>query len=71
MTVVIIKKDGMSTCYRGISRISPLFNGKDLCLLKDLTPKEMELYNRNPDEDEDFMAIKVENYSESTILIQP
>lgn len=69
LRVTVIYKDGTASSYNGISRISPSYEGDKLFLLKDLTEEEMSLYNRNPEEDEDFITCTIENTKEATILI--
>lgn len=61
MTVLAISNDGKkSSCYEGISRIQRSYEGDVFYLTKELTPEEMKIYGRNPDEDEDYMTCKVD-----------
>lgn len=70
MRVVVMSKDGkyIST-YEGISRVSPSYNGDKVFLTKELTPQEMELYKRDPNEDEDYITCTVENAKEVNLII--
>ena len=69
MVTVISKKDGSTSTYSGIDRISPSHDGNAMFLIKDLTDKEMKLYDRDPNEQEDYISVCVENIRECTILI--
>lgn len=70
MRVVVMSKDGeyVST-YTGISRIAPSYNGDKVFLTKELTQEEMELYERDPNEDEDYITCTVENAKQVNLII--
>lgn len=69
LRVTVLYKDGTNTCFTGITRISPSYDGSKIFLLKDLTPEEMKLYGRNPDEDEDFLTCTIENAEEVNLFV--
>lgn len=70
MRVVVMSKDGkyIST-YEGISRIAPSFNGDKVFLTKELTAEEMELYKRDPNEDEDYITCTIEDAKEVNLIV--
>lgn len=71
MRIMIMNKETgeyVST-FEVISRIAPSHNGDRIFLTKELTPQEMELYKRDPNEDEDYITCTVENAKQVNLII--
>lgn len=69
LRVTVMYKDGSNSTFEGVIRIFPSFDGSKIFLMKDLTEEEMKIYNKDPNEDEDFMTCTIENAMEVNLFV--